>query len=62
MRRRRLAATAVILLVTAACSHREQARSGAEDAQLNDAAAALEANGADVNSAEIVDEPEGNVE
>ena len=32
-----------------------------EDAALNDAAASLEANSADVNAAEVVDEPEGNV-
>ena len=57
MRRAGLLALASAL---AACSGGGSTAPG-EDAELNAAAATLEANSADVNAAEIVDEPEGNV-
>ena len=61
MTRAVLAALAPVLLVTACSGDRSAAPAG-EDAALNDAAASLEANSADINDAEIVDEPEGNAE
>lgn len=52
---------ALALLLLGACSGGARTASPpGEDAALNDAAASLEANSADVNAAEIVDEPEGN--
>ena len=63
MMRAALASIAPLLLLASACSGDGAATTApGEDAALNDAAAALEANAADVNAVEIVDEPEGNIE
>lgn len=57
-----LAVLAPVLLATGGCSSDRPSTPPGEDAALNDAAASLEANSADVDAAEIVDEPEGNQE
>lgn len=63
MMRAALALIVPVLLLAGACSgDGASSTSRGEDAALNDAAAALEANASDVNAAVIVDEPEGNAE
>lgn len=56
------AALAVLFLLGGCSGGGSPASPPGEDAALNDAAASLKANSADVNAAEIVDEPEGNIE